>query len=175
MLFFSQDDAVTIANMVPTMDRINAMLSSSATTPLAPAVKHALTFARWLMDKYYSKTDLSNVYHIAMGMYSSILITWILSQLTRQSFAQCSILNSSSSIFSSMDGRRTGSKLLRGLSGMSSASTWESHHWVPLPQLYIFPNQISSLSMLLIYILSSSRKMLSLKTSLTSPWMVSRR
>jgi hypothetical protein len=79
MLFFSQDDAVTIANMVPTMDRIETMLSSSATTPLAPAVKHALTFACRLMDKYYSKTDLSNVYHIAMGMYSSVFITCILS------------------------------------------------------------------------------------------------
>ncbi len=69
-LFFSQDNVVTIANVVPTMDRIDAMLNSSATTPLAPGVRHALTFARKLMDKYYSKTDLSNVYRIAMGMYS---------------------------------------------------------------------------------------------------------
>jgi len=150
MLFFSQDDAVTIANVVPTMDQINAMLSSSATTPLAPAVKHTLTFACQLMNKYYSKTDLSNVYHIAMGMYSLVFIACILSQLMRQSFAQCSILNSSSSIFSSMDGRRTGSKLLRGSSGMSSASTRESHHQIPLPQLYVFLNQISLSSMLLI-------------------------
>jgi hypothetical protein len=67
-LFFSQDNVVTIANVVPTMDRIDDMLSSSAKTPLNPAVKHALTFARKLMDKYYSKTDLSNVYRIAMGM-----------------------------------------------------------------------------------------------------------
>jgi hypothetical protein len=50
------------------MDWINTMLSSSATTPLAPAIKHALTFARQLMDKYYSKTDLLNMYRIAMGM-----------------------------------------------------------------------------------------------------------
>jgi hypothetical protein len=78
-LFFSQDDAITIANVVPTMDWIDAMLSRSATTPLAPAVKHALTFARRLMDKYYSKTDLSNVYRIAMGMYFSVFITCVLS------------------------------------------------------------------------------------------------
>jgi hypothetical protein len=70
-VFFSQDSAVTIANVVPTMDRINAMLSSSARAPFAPGVKHALTFARQLMDKYYSKTDLSNVYRIAMGMSRS--------------------------------------------------------------------------------------------------------
>jgi len=78
-LFFYQDNAVTITNVVPMMDRIDAMLSSSAMTPLAPAIKHALTFACWLMDKYYSKTDLSNMYHITMGMYSSVFITWILS------------------------------------------------------------------------------------------------
>jgi hypothetical protein len=69
MQFFSQDNAVTIPNIVPTMDRIDAMLHDFATTPLAPSVKHALTFTRRLMDKYYSKTDLSNVYRIAMGMY----------------------------------------------------------------------------------------------------------
>ena len=72
-LFFSQDNVVTIANVVPTMDRIDDMLSSSAKTPLHPAVKHALTFARKLMDKYYSKTDLSNVYRITMGTLCSFI------------------------------------------------------------------------------------------------------
>ena len=67
-LFFSQDNVVTIAHVVLTMDRIDAMLSNSATMPLTPAIKHALSFARRLMDKYYSKTDFSNVYRIAMGM-----------------------------------------------------------------------------------------------------------
>ena len=69
-LFFSQDDAVTIPNVVLTMDWIDAMLSSFTMAPLAPSVKHALSFTHRLMDKYYSKTDLSNVYRIAMGMYS---------------------------------------------------------------------------------------------------------
>ena len=67
-LFFSKDNVVTIANVVPTMDRIDKMLSVSAATSLIPPVKHALTFARKLMDKYYSKTDLSNVYCISMGL-----------------------------------------------------------------------------------------------------------
>ena len=70
-LFFSQDAVATIAHVIPTMDRIDAMLSSSSTDsePLSPSVKHALSFARKIMDKYYSKTDLSNVYRIAMGMF----------------------------------------------------------------------------------------------------------
>jgi len=67
-LFFSQDTVAMIAHVIPTMDRINTMLSSSSTEPLSPSVKHALSFARKIMDKYYSKTDLSNVYRIAMGM-----------------------------------------------------------------------------------------------------------
>ena len=69
MLFFSQDAVATIAHVIPTMDRIDAMLSSTATKPLSLSVKHALSFAQQVMDKYYSKTDLSNVYRIAMGMF----------------------------------------------------------------------------------------------------------
>ena len=67
-LFFSQDNTITIANVVPTMDCIDKMLSISAAKLLNSAVNHALTFAHKLMDKYYSKTDLSNVYRIAMGL-----------------------------------------------------------------------------------------------------------
>jgi hypothetical protein len=68
--FFSQDNVATIAHVIPTMDRINNMLKTSAAEPLTPSVRHALKFARKIMDKYYSKTDLSNVYRIAMGMFS---------------------------------------------------------------------------------------------------------
>lgn len=69
-LFFSQDTAATIAHVIPTMDRLDAMLNNSSMEPLSPSVKHALSFARKIVDKYYSKTDLSNVYRIAMGMSS---------------------------------------------------------------------------------------------------------
>ncbi|KAI9463009.1 hypothetical protein F5148DRAFT_982533 [Russula earlei] len=75
-LFFSQDDIVTITNVVPTMDQLDAMLSSSATTPLVPVVKHALTFACQLMDKYYSKTDLSNVYCISMVLHPQLKLKY---------------------------------------------------------------------------------------------------
>lgn len=67
-LFFSQDAVATIAHVIPTMDQIDTMLSSSSTELLLPSVKHALSFAQKIMDKYYSKMDLSNVYRIAMGM-----------------------------------------------------------------------------------------------------------
>ena len=50
------------------MDRFDLMLKDSANEPLAPAMKHALVFSQRIMNKYYSKTDLSNMYHIAMGI-----------------------------------------------------------------------------------------------------------
>jgi hypothetical protein len=67
-LFFSQDAIATIAHVIPTMDQIDTMLSSSSTELLSPSVKYALSFAWKIMDKYYSKMDLSNVYRIAMGL-----------------------------------------------------------------------------------------------------------
>jgi hypothetical protein len=79
-LFFSQDAVATIAHVIPTMDQIDAMLSSSSTKPLLSSVKHALSFARKIMDKYYSKTDLSNVYRIAMGMV--LMVSHLCSLLT---------------------------------------------------------------------------------------------
>jgi hypothetical protein len=52
------------------MDRIDVVLRDAGTTALTPSVRHALMFARKLLDKYYSKTDLSNVYRVAMGRSS---------------------------------------------------------------------------------------------------------
>ena len=52
------------------MDCIDAALRCTGPMALIDAVKHALVFARKLLDKYYSKTDLSNVYRIAMGVSS---------------------------------------------------------------------------------------------------------
>ena len=68
-IFFSQDSVATIAHVIPTMDQINTMLSSSSVEPLSPSVKHALSFAQKIINKYYSKMDLSNVYQISMGMF----------------------------------------------------------------------------------------------------------
>jgi hypothetical protein len=41
-IFFSQDNVATIAHVIPTMDGIDAMLSSSTAEPLSPSVKQAL-------------------------------------------------------------------------------------------------------------------------------------
>ena len=51
-LFFSEDYVTMIAHVIPTMDWINTMLSSSSTEPFPPSVKHALSFMWEIMDKY---------------------------------------------------------------------------------------------------------------------------
>ena len=83
-LFFSQDNVSLISNVIPTMDCIDALLSDVPAEPLSQSVKHALTFACKSINKYYSKTDLSNVYRIAMGEYLviSLLCLLILSRVS---------------------------------------------------------------------------------------------
>ncbi|KAH9954163.1 hypothetical protein BC827DRAFT_1093543, partial [Russula dissimulans] len=56
-LFFSQDTISTIMHVIPTMDRIDALLNNTAAEPLSLSVKHVLAFARQIINRYYSKTD----------------------------------------------------------------------------------------------------------------------
>ncbi|KAG6839609.1 hypothetical protein C0991_000965 [Blastosporella zonata] len=72
-LYFSIDNKPSIANVIPTMDQIGEMLCiNTADDTLAPAVRHALTFAWRHLNKYCSKTDSSNVYRIAMILHPKL-------------------------------------------------------------------------------------------------------
>ena len=68
-IFFSQDSVAMIAHVIPTMDQIDTMLSGPLAELISPSIKHALSFVWKIMDKYYSKTDLLNVYQFAMGTF----------------------------------------------------------------------------------------------------------
>jgi hypothetical protein len=57
------------------MDHINSLLNNATTEPLSSSVKHTLTFACKSINKYYLKTDVPNVYHIAMGTLQSLPVT----------------------------------------------------------------------------------------------------
>ena len=117
-LFCSQDAIATIAHVIPTMDWINTMLSSSSTEPLSLSDKHALSFAWKIMDKYYSKMDLSNVYQIAMGMFLMVLTSCSI-LIAVQFFTHRWNLN----IFNSTDGLRLGLTQLKRLLGRNLLST----------------------------------------------------
>ncbi|KAJ7349859.1 hypothetical protein DFH08DRAFT_696385, partial [Mycena albidolilacea] len=71
-LLFSSDEKSTIAHVITTMDKIDDILtstivSSSACRPIHNSVRKALNLTKTTLNKYYSRTDTSNVYRIAMG------------------------------------------------------------------------------------------------------------
>jgi hypothetical protein len=67
MLFFSQDDA-SIASIIPAMDKLNNGLNPHSKESYHPAIQAAMQLASAKMNRYYSITDRSAAYRIAMGM-----------------------------------------------------------------------------------------------------------
>jgi hypothetical protein len=59
-----------LANVIPVMDIINDRLTAKANdTTLSPAIRSALGLAKKTLNRYYSKTDNSEAYRIAMSMF----------------------------------------------------------------------------------------------------------
>ena len=55
------------------MDKMYAELTTAAeNVEYSPALQAALSLGKTILDKYYSLTDDSEVYRIAMGMYHMI-------------------------------------------------------------------------------------------------------
>ena len=69
-LFFSQNTP-NLATVIPAMDFIKKVLtpSSSTSSNFSLAIRAALTIGTGTLDKYYNKTQESDVYRIAMGMF----------------------------------------------------------------------------------------------------------
>ncbi|KAJ3965909.1 hypothetical protein EV361DRAFT_809920, partial [Lentinula raphanica] len=71
-LFFSQD-GTTISTVIPAMDAIDEVFASGILNEedLSEPIRHALSIGKKTLNKYYSLTDDSELYRIAMGMYIS--------------------------------------------------------------------------------------------------------
>ena len=68
-----------LATVIPAMDYINDRLSAQANDrALSPAIKASLGLGKKTLNRYYSLTDSSEVYRIAMGVY---LALWFLLQV----------------------------------------------------------------------------------------------
>ena len=65
-MFFSKDSA-SIAAIIPAMDKLDAVLRVNSKQKIHPAIKAAVKFAKAKLNRYYSLTDLSPCYRIAMG------------------------------------------------------------------------------------------------------------
>ncbi|KAG1737874.1 uncharacterized protein EDB91DRAFT_1054877, partial [Suillus paluster] len=67
-LFFSQD-SVSIAAVIPAMDKLNSHLNPHTRNPYHLAIKAPMKLACKKINHYYLMTDISSLYQIAMGKH----------------------------------------------------------------------------------------------------------
>ena len=68
-LFFSRSTP-NLAKVIPAMDLIDRHLATAAPDQkYDPSIQAALAVGKRLLNKYYDRTDQSEVYRIAMGMF----------------------------------------------------------------------------------------------------------
>ncbi|KAF5366543.1 hypothetical protein D9758_008967 [Tetrapyrgos nigripes] len=81
-LHFSSEQHSSISAVIPAMDRIDDLLTTQTATtatsrpPLHASVKAALCLAKQLMNCYYSLTDDSSVYRIAMVLHPGLKLEY---------------------------------------------------------------------------------------------------
>ncbi|KAJ7144096.1 hypothetical protein C8R44DRAFT_585710, partial [Mycena epipterygia] len=78
-LYFSNENHCTIPQVLITMDKVDDLITATVTTSavqgpgpkraLHPSIKSALKLVKATLNKYYSHTDSSNIYRIAMVLH----------------------------------------------------------------------------------------------------------
>jgi len=77
-LFFSRATP-NLATVIPAMDLIDQRLTTdSINRKLAAPIQSAISLAQKTLNKYYTKTDLSEVYRIAIGAHDLVHLTIVL-------------------------------------------------------------------------------------------------
>jgi hypothetical protein len=67
-LFFSRDGIPNLATVIPAMDRIDEVLATNTLDEqFSLSIKAVLSIGKKTLNQYYSKTDASDVYRIAMS------------------------------------------------------------------------------------------------------------
>jgi hypothetical protein len=67
-LFFSRGTP-NIATIIPAMDHLDSKLATDASNNKYPiSIKAALAIGKKTLNRYYDKTDQSEIFRIAMGM-----------------------------------------------------------------------------------------------------------
>ena len=76
-LFFSRDTP-NISTVIPAMDLINEHLATSAGgTAFTTSVRSALAIGKRTLNRYYDKTDYSEIYRIAMGKLNAVYLAFL--------------------------------------------------------------------------------------------------
>ncbi|KAJ7351486.1 hypothetical protein DFH08DRAFT_632066, partial [Mycena albidolilacea] len=70
-MFFSSDAIGTISNVISTMDTVDDILQSRGDRKLQPAVLRAITLGRATLQRYYEKTNTSDIYRLALVLHPS--------------------------------------------------------------------------------------------------------
>jgi hypothetical protein len=78
-LFFSQDSA-GVAAVIPAMNRLSNSLNQWTGKAYHPSITVAMKLARKKMDRYYSLTDSSNTYRIAMVLHPGMKLEYFHNQ-----------------------------------------------------------------------------------------------
>ena len=69
MLYFSRSTP-NLATVIPAMDHIDQVLSTySRNKSFLPSIRSGVSLAQETLNHYYSRTDQSEVYRIAMSKY----------------------------------------------------------------------------------------------------------
>jgi hypothetical protein len=69
--FFSCDGVPNLATVIPAMDHIDEVFATNSTdNQFSVSIWAALTVGKKTLNRYYGKTDFSEVYRIAMGVWS---------------------------------------------------------------------------------------------------------
>jgi hypothetical protein len=74
-LYFSQDNA-SIAAVIPAMDCLSSSLDPTTKQRYHPAIVAAMKLAQKKMDRYYSLTDSSAIYRIAMVLHPGMKLKY---------------------------------------------------------------------------------------------------
>ncbi|KAJ7595958.1 hypothetical protein C8J56DRAFT_775503 [Mycena floridula] len=75
-LFFSRNDVCTITSVIPTMDRIDSLLAGQIISSNEIIIRIALLLAKSTLNRYYSLTDSSDVYRIAMVLHPNLKLKY---------------------------------------------------------------------------------------------------
>ncbi|KAF6755523.1 hypothetical protein DFP72DRAFT_811323 [Ephemerocybe angulata] len=76
-LYFSRESSPSIPSVIPAIDIVDSFLATCTTDPaLSPALKLAFSLGKDLLNKYYSLSDMSNIYRIAMVLHPGRKLTY---------------------------------------------------------------------------------------------------
>ncbi|KIL54123.1 hypothetical protein M378DRAFT_56185, partial [Amanita muscaria Koide BX008] len=76
-LYFSRDAIPSLTMVIPAMDHIDEVLATNiASANYSHAIRSALSVGKCTLNRYYSKTDFSETYRIAMVLHPRYKLTY---------------------------------------------------------------------------------------------------